>query len=131
MSTVAWILCSLWLLAALVAAVAGARRGLAEGRGRRAAARLASPTIYLFTAYLLVAAFVTPKSAGESTSPLFWLGLILPAAYALATLSAIGRERRAPLVAAGFGLLHGGAVLAAAAVVLALASPAFVPAWLR
>ncbi|MFT3764664.1 MAG: hypothetical protein QM820_03965 [Minicystis sp.] len=131
MSAAAWIVCSLWLAAALIAAVIGARRGLAEGRGKRAVARLTSPTIYLFTGYLLIAAFVTPKSPGESTSPLLFLGALLPLAYALATLSAIGRERRAPIVAAAFGLLHGGAVLAGAAIVLALASPAFVPVWLR
>lgn len=131
MSAVAWIACSLWIAAAVAAAAAGLRRGLAEGRGRRARARLASPTIYLFTAYLLIAAFATPRSPGESTSPLLWLGALLPLAYALATLSAIGRERRAPLRAAALGLLHGGAVLAGAAVILALASPAFVPAFLR
>ena len=131
MTRAAWILCVAWLAAATLTAVLNARRGLAEGRARRAVARLTSPTIYLFSAYLLVAAFTTPRSAGESTSPLVWLGLLLPIGYALATLSAIGRERRAPLGAAGLGVLHGGAVLAAAAIVLALASPAFVPAWLR
>ena len=131
MARLAWILCAAWVAAAAAAAALNARRGLAEGRGPRARARLASPTIYLFTAYLLVAAFVTPRSPGESTSPLFWLGLLLPIGYALATLSAIGRERRAPLASAGLGVLHGGAVLAAAAIVLALASPGFVPAWLR
>jgi cytochrome b561 len=130
-SAPAWIVCSLWLVAAVIAAALGARRGLAEGRGPRARARLASPTIYLFTAYLVVAALVTPRASGESTSPLLWLGLLLPCAYALATLTAIGRERRRPLVALALALLHGGAVLAGAAVVLALASPAFVPAWLR
>lgn len=130
-SASSWIVCSLWLAAAALAAALGARRGLAAGRGPRAWARLSSPTIYLFTAYLLVAAFVTPKSTGESTSPLLWLGLLLPLTYALATLSAIGSERRAPPSAVVFGLLHGGAVLAGAAIVLALASPAFVPAWLR
>ena len=131
MSTAAWALCSAWIAAAAIAAALGARRGLAEGRGKRAAARLASPTIYLFTAYLLVAGFVTPRGAAESTSPLLWLGLLLPIAYALATLSAVGRERRSPIAAAGLALLHGGAVLAGAAVILALASPAFVPPWLR
>ena len=127
----AWILSAVWMTVAVVAAAINARRGVLEGRGPRAGARLKSPTIYLFTAYLLVAAFVTPRSPGESTSPLLWLGLLLPVGYALATLSAIGRERRAPLAAAALGLLHGGAVLAAAAMVLALSSPGFVPAWLR
>jgi hypothetical protein len=59
------------------------------------------------------------------------LGVILPAGYALATLSAIGRERRSRLASAAFGLLHGGAVVAAAAIVLALVSPAYVPRALR
>lgn len=131
MSPAAWILCSLWLGGASLAALLGARRGLAEGRGPRVRARLASPTIYLFTAYLLVAAFVTPRAAGESTSPLLWLALLLPLAYALATFSAVGRERRAPLAALALSFLHGGAVLAGAAIILALASPAFVPGWLR
>jgi hypothetical protein len=127
----AWIACSIWIAAASAAAALGGRRGLAEGRGRRAAARLKSPTLYLFAGYLLVAALVTPRSAGESSSPLLWLALVIPIAYALATLSAVGRGRRAPLAAVGLGLLHGGAVIAAAAIVLALVSPAFVPAWLR
>lgn len=127
----AWILCLAWIAAAVLAAAINARRGLAEGRARRALARLTSPTVYLFAAYLLVAAWVTPRSPGESSSPLAWLGASLPVGYALATLSAIGRARRPPLVAAGLGVLHGGVVLAAAAIALALASPAFVPAWLR
>jgi hypothetical protein len=130
-SLAAWIACSTWIAAAGASAVAGARRGLGEGRGRRAAARLKSPTIYLFTAYLVVAALVTPRSPGESASPLLGLGVVLPAGYALATLSAIGREKRGVLASLGLGLLHGGAVLAAAAIVLALASPAYVPAALR
>jgi hypothetical protein len=130
-SPIAWLLCVVWITAALAAAAVGARRGIAEGRGRRAAARLKSPTIYLFAAYLLVAALVTPLSPGESTSPLLWLAVVLPLGYAVATLSAIGAEKRRPAAAALFALLHGGAVLAAAAIVLALASPAFVPRWLR
>jgi cytochrome bd-type quinol oxidase subunit 2 len=130
-SLAAWIACALWLAVAALSAAIGARRGVQEGRGARARARLASPTIYLFTAYLLVAAFVTPRSSGETTSPLLWLALLLPIAYALATLTAIGRERRPPLVALALAILHGGAVCAGAAIVLALASPAFVPAWLR
>lgn len=131
MSSLAWVACLVWLAAALTSAAIGARRGLREGRGRRAAARLKSPTIYLFTAYLVVAALVTPLSAGESTSPLLWLGLVLPFAYALATLSAIGADRRRAAASIGLALLHGGAVVAAAAIVLALASPAFVPPILR
>ncbi len=131
MSRLAWILGSVWIALTLVIAVAGARRGVREGRGKRALARLKSPTIYLFTAYLLVAAFVAPTSPGESTSPLLWLGGVLPGGYALATLSSIGAEKRGPLAALGLAILHAGAVLSASAMVLALASPAFVPAWLR
>jgi hypothetical protein len=131
MSPAAWIACSAWIGAAAVSAAAGARRGLGEGRGGRAAARLKSPTIYLFTAYLVVAALVSPLSPGESASPLLGLGAAIPVAYALATLSAIGRERRGVVAAMGLALLHGGAVLAAAAIVLAILSPAFVPAPLR
>jgi hypothetical protein len=130
-STAAWVLCAGWIAAAAGLAVAGARRGLAEGRGRRASARLKSPTLYLFTAYLVVAALATPHEAGESTSPLLWLAIVLPAAYLLATLSAIGRARRSAVGAAALGLVHGGAVLAASAIVLAISSPAFVPGALR
>jgi cytochrome b561 len=130
-SPTAWIACTAWIAAAAAAAAIGARRGLEEGRGRRAAARLKSPTIYLFTAYLVVAGLVTPVSRGESASPLLGLGVVLPAGYALATLSAIGREKRGALASLGLAILHGGAVLAAAVLVLAVASPGFVPAVLR
>src|SRR4051812_9227558 len=118
------------MIVAACAAVIGARRGLGEGRGPHAAARLKSPTLYLFAAYLAIAALVTPRSPGESASPLLGLALALPVAYALASLSAIGRARRGAGAALALGLLHGGAMLAAAAVVLAIASPAYVPAWL-
>ena len=131
MSPVAWIACSTWIAAALLAAAVGARRGLGEGRGRRAAARLKSPTVYLFTGYLVIAGLATPVSRGESASPLLGLGVVLPLGYALATLSSIGRERRSAPAAVGLAVLHGGAVLAAAAVVLALASPGYVPGPLR
>jgi hypothetical protein len=130
-SIAAWIVSSAWVALAAVAAALGARSGFGEGRGRRAAARLKSPTIYLFTAYLVIAALATPRSPGESTSPLLGLGIVIPAGYALATLSAIGRAKRSAVASVGFALLHGGAVLAAAAIVLALASPAYVPSALR
>jgi hypothetical protein len=131
MSTVAWLGCLLWISAAVTTSAFLARRGLAQGRGKRALARLKSPTVYLFAAYLLIAAWVIPRSPGESTSPLLWLALVLPLAYALATLSSIGPTRKRAVAAILLALLHGGAVLAAAAIVLALASPAFVPALLR
>ncbi len=127
----AWIACLAWIAIALGAAILGARRGLAAGRGRRVMARLASPTVYLFTGYLVLAALVTPHSAGESASPLLGLALVLPLAYALASLTAIGDDRGRPAAAIARAAIHGGAVLAAAAVVLALSSPAFVPDWLR
>lgn len=131
MSPVAWTVCLAWIAAALVAAIVGARHGLAQGRGRRVAARLKSPTVYLFTGYLVLAALVTPHSPGESASPLLGLALVLPAGYALASLTAIGDDRSRPAAAIARAAIHGGAVLAAAAIVLALSSPAFVPAWLR
>jgi hypothetical protein len=112
-------------------ALARGRRGLREGRGARAIARLKSPTPYLFSAYLLIAALVTPVSSGETLSPLLGLSIALPLAYGIATLSAIGSDRPSLGVRLALGALHGGAALAAAAVILALASPAFVPAWLR
>jgi hypothetical protein len=127
----AWVACSAWIAVAAGSAVIGARRGFGEGRGPRARARLLSPTVYLFTGYLVVAGLVTPVSTGESASPLLGLGVVLPVGYVLATLAAIGRERRSLLGAAGMAVLHGGAVLAAATVVLALASPAYVPGLLR
>jgi hypothetical protein len=131
MSSLAWVVCAAWVaLAGVVAAVRGLR-GVREGRGALLRARLRSPTIYLFSGYLLVAALVTPVSSGESVSPLFGLALALPAAYALATLSAIGDARPSPLRAAALALLHGGALLAASAAVLAVTSPRFVPPWLR
>lgn len=131
MSRGAWALCVAWLAAAIVTAAMGARRGLAAGRGRRVAARLKSPTVYLFTGYLLLAALVTPRSPGESASPLLGLSLALPVGYALASLAALGDDRARPAAAIVRAAIHGGAVLAAAAIVLALSSPAFVPAWLR
>ncbi len=131
MSVGVWIACLAWIAVALGAAGSGARRGVREGRGRRAAARLKSPTLYLFTGYLVLAALVTPHSAGESASPLLGLALVLPVGYALATLSAIGEERQRIAAAIARGVIHGGAVLAGAAIVLALSSPEFVPAWLR
>jgi len=130
-SPIAFAICLAWLALTAVVAAVNARRGLREGRGARALGRLKSPTIYLFTAYLVIAAWVTPMSQGESTSPLFWLAMALPVAYALATLSSIGAETPAPATRAALALLHGGAMLAAAALILALASPAFVPSWLR
>lgn len=131
MSRAAWLACALWIAASIVVAALRGLRGLREGRLPRAAARLKSPTPYLFSAYLFVAAWVTPTSGGEALSPLFGLSLALPAAYALATLSAIGDARPSPIIRAALAALYGGASLAAAAIILAISSPAFVPAWLR
>ncbi|MCC6554999.1 MAG: hypothetical protein IT372_18680 [Polyangiaceae bacterium] len=131
MSAVAWAVCAAWIAAAAAIAAIRGRRGAREGRLPLAARRLRSPTPHLFAAYLLVAAWVTPRSPGETASPLLGLALALPAAYALATLSAIGSPRPSRAEAALLALLHGGALLAAAAVVLAISSPRFVPAWLR
>jgi len=131
MTPAAWLTCLAWLALTLAISARAALRGLRAGRAPHATARLKSPTIYLFAAYLLIAACVTPRTPGESTSPLLWLAIILPLAYAIATFSAIGAPRRSPLTAIALALLHAGAVLAASAIILALASPAFVPAPLR
>ncbi len=127
----AWIVCLAWIAVAFGAALVGARRGILAGRGRRVTARLASPTVYLFTGYLVLAALVTPHAADESASPLLGLALVLPVAYALASLDALGDDHGRPAAAVARAAIHGGAVLAAAAIVLALSSPAFVPGWLR
>lgn len=87
--------------------------------------------MYLFAAYLLVAALVTPLSAGESTSPLLWLAVTLPVAYAASALASAADEKPSLGLRVGLAGVFGGAVLAASAVILAVVSPAFVPRWLR
>ncbi|MFO0759682.1 MAG: hypothetical protein U0359_24550 [Byssovorax sp.] len=131
MATRAFLACLAWIALALATAAHGAWRGLREGRGPLLVRRLKSPTLYLFAAYLAVAGLVTPTSPGESSSPLLWLALVLPLAFTLASCAALDGASRAPIRRVLLALLHGGAVLCAAAIVLALASPAFVPAWLR
>lgn len=130
MHPLAWLLSLAWLFAAILVSLLRARRGIHEGRAHLAAKRLKSPTIYLFSAYLLVAALVTPPSPGETTSPLLWLALAIPLANALAAGSSIGQTHPKGSTRLGLALLHGGAVLAAAALILAIASPRFVPGWL-
>ncbi|HRI66951.1 MAG TPA: hypothetical protein PK156_22045 [Polyangium sp.] len=105
-------------------------RAAKKGRLHLAFLRLKRPTIYLFSAYLLVAAIVTPPSPGESTSPLLWLALCIPLANALAVLSAVGKPQPSRLEAFVLALVHGGALVAAAALILAVVSPRFVPVWL-
>jgi hypothetical protein len=131
MSSSAFLTSLAFVGAALLAAILGARRGVREGRGPLVRRRLASPTVYLFAAYLAVAGFVTPTSPGESSSPLLWLALVLPLAFASSSLASIGRASPSPARRLLLALIFGGAVLAASAIVLALASPAFVPAILR
>lgn len=130
MLPLAWFLCVTWLLAAVLVAVVRGVRGAREGRAHLAVQRIKSPTIYLFSAYLLVAALVTPHSPGETTSPLLWLAFVIPLANALAAFSSVGQTQPKGLARLGLALLHGGAVLAAAACILALASPRFVPGFL-
>lgn len=130
MHPVAIVVCALWIVAATMTAAIRGVRGAKEGRLRLAMTRLKSPTIYLFAAYLLIAALVTPKSPGETTSPLMWLAFSIPLANALAVLSAAGKPKPSRAEALFLALLHGGAVLAAAALILAIASPQFVPTWL-
>jgi hypothetical protein len=130
MHPLAWLLSLACLLAATFVSLLRARRGIHEGRAHLAKQRLKSPTIYLFSAYLLVAALVTPPSPGETTSPLLWLAFAIPLANALAAGSAIGQTHPRGITRLALALLHGGAVLAAAVIILALASPRFVPVWL-
>lgn len=87
--------------------------------------------MYLFAAYLLVAGVFTPKSEGETTTPLIWLGLAVPFAFVLATFSAIGNERPHRAITLMLAALHGGCVLAFGALILHFVSPQFVPAWLQ
>ena len=131
MSAWAWWLCATWLAGALGVAVWRGRRALREGRARGALRRVKSPTVWMFAAYLLVAAFVTPMSAGESTSPLLWLAAAMPIAYAMSAFAAAADDKPSLPVRLVLALLFGGAVLAAAAIILALVSPAFVPRWLQ
>ena len=131
MSTLAWILAASLVVTSFALALVRGRRGVREGRGAHALARLKSPTVYLFMAYLLVAGFVSPTSEGESASPLLGLAVAIPIAYATASFSAIGSEHPKPWHALLLGIVHGMAVLAAAAMVLAVVSPAFVPALLK
>jgi hypothetical protein len=131
MAPVAWAVCIAWVSAAAAVAIMLGRRGVREGRGPLLSRRLRTPTVYLFSGYLIVAALVTPLSPGESVSPLLGLGVAVPAAYALASCSAIGAARASPARALLLAALHGGAVFAVAAIILAIASPRFVPVWLR
>jgi cytochrome bd-type quinol oxidase subunit 2 len=131
MSAAAWCVCAIWLAAALAVALWRGGTAVRRGRARDALRRLRSPTVYMFAAYLLVAALVTPTSAGESTSPLLWLAIALPIAYAASAFAAAADERPTAAVRLLLAALFGGAVLAAAAIILALVSPLFVPRWLR
>lgn len=130
-STAAWSVCAIWLAVALGVALWRGGVAVREGRARDALRRVRSPTVYMFAGYLLVAALVTPKSAGESTSPLLWLAIALPVAYIGSSFAAAADERPRVVVRLALAALFGGAVLAAAAVILAVVSPVFVPIWLR
>ncbi len=127
----AWIVCLASVAAAIGSAAVGLVRGARAGRARLVTHRLASPTVYLFAAYLLVAALVTPRSAGETVSPLYGLAVVLPASWALASLASIADAQARGPSAIARALVHGCSVIGAAAIVLAIASPAFVPMWLK
>lgn len=131
MSALSWSVLAGWIAVAVVVACVRGRAAVRRGRAADALRRLKSPVVYLFAGYLLVAALVTPISAGESTSPLLWLALVLPIAYAASAFAAAADERPRAIVRAGLAAVFGGAVLAAAAIILAIVSPAFVPGWLR
>ncbi len=125
-----FVACIGWIVVAFATAIFRGLQGAKQGRLPLALVRLKSPTIYLFAAYVFVAAVVTPQSTGETTSPLLWLSLCIPSANALAVFSAAGKLKPSRAEAFVLALLHGGALLAAAALILALASPRFVPVWL-
>lgn len=131
MKAAAWIVCALWIVIAIGIAAARGASAMRSGRARLAIQRVKSPTVYLFAAYLLVAALVTPMSAGESTSPLLWLALALPIAFVGSAFASAAEDRPRAWIRIALALLFGGAVLAAAAVILAIVSPAFVPRWLQ
>ncbi len=122
--------CGVWIVVAAAMSVVRGVRGARQGRLPLALARLKSPTIYLFAAYVFVAAIVTPQSPGESTSPLMWLALCIPLANALAVFSSVGKPKPSRIEALALAVLHGGALVAAAALILAVVSPRFVPVWL-
>jgi hypothetical protein len=124
-------ICIGWIAVALILAARGAVLATRLGRGPAIFARLKSPTVYLFAGYLIVAGLVSPRSQGESSSPLFGLALVLVVAWAAATFAAAGSARRSTATGTALFALYGGAVVAAGAIVLAVASPAFVPPWLR
>lgn len=126
----AFFVCISWIVAAFATAFVRGWRGSKHGRLPLAMERLKSPTIYLFAAYVFVAAMVTPQSPGETTSPLLWLSLCIPIANALAVFSAAGQTKPSRGEAFVLALIHGGALLAASALILALVSPRFVPVWL-
>lgn len=130
MSAIAWSVLASWIAVAIVVTAVRGRAAIRRGRAGDALRRVKSPVVYLFAGYLLVAGLVTPISAGESTSPLLWLAIVLPIAHAASAFAAAADERPGAMVRAGLAVLFGGAVLAAAAIILAVVSPAFVPGWL-
>jgi hypothetical protein len=124
------VICGVWIVIAVSLSLVRGVRGARHGRLPLAIARLKSPTIYLFAAYVFVAAIVTPPSAGETTSPLMWLSFCIPVANALAVFSSVGKPQPSRSEAFVLALIHGGAMVAAAALILAVVSPRFVPVWL-
>jgi hypothetical protein len=127
MGPAAWTLCLSLVAVALGLGAHGASVASADER-RRALARLASPLVWLVTAYLGAAALLVPVSDGESASPLAGLALGLPALYFVAGLAARPRPLAARVAVA---LVLGAAMLSVGLVTLALVSPRFVPSWAR
>jgi hypothetical protein len=127
----AWWVSVAWLVVALAVAARGFVVALRAGRGDAIRARLKSPTVYLFAGYLVIAGLVSPRSPGESSSPLYGLAVALLFGWVAATGAAAAVAERTWTSAALHFTLYGGAVLAAGALILALSSPAFVPPWLR
>lgn len=131
MKPIAWLICAIVLTSSALAALAGALKGLRQGRKAHLIARLKSPTILLFSAYLLVASLVLPVSPGESASPLLGLSLSIPLLYTMASLAALGSAEPKLGFRLALAFLFFASALAMGAILLALFSPAFMPAWLN
>jgi len=129
MSRSAWIGALVLLAAAFASALAFGLRAHRAGE-LRAGRILRAPATWLFVVYLLGSGLLVPTSEGETASPIVGLALALPVLAVLASVASLGAPKR--IWARGLlAIVFGAAMLAAGAVTLAIASPRFVPVWLR
>ncbi|MBK8253676.1 MAG: hypothetical protein IPK82_13540 [Polyangiaceae bacterium] len=131
MSRAAWIACIATLAVAVFVTARRTYKARIRGTFVLAVKRVQSPTVILFSAYLLVAALVVPVSDGETGSPLLWLAPAFPIVYAMASFSAAANPKAPLPERLALALLFAGTLASAAAITLACVSPAFVPVWLR